>query len=68
MKVVTFETMDGRTRYYLAGDNENPVEPVLNYLRFEDNRGLARNTLRLHCIQLKHFYTFLEQKNWNTQV
>lgn len=62
MKVVTFKTMDGRTRYYLAGDNENPVEPVLNYLRFEDNRGLARNTLRLHCIQLKHFYTFLEQK------
>lgn len=62
MKVVTFETMDGRTRYYLAGDNENPVESVLNYLRFEDNRGLARNALRLHCIQLKHFYTFLEQK------
>ncbi len=62
MKVVTFETMDGRTRYYLADDNDKPVEPVLDYLRFEDNRGLARNTLRMHCIQLKHFYTFLVQK------
>lgn len=62
MKVVTFETGDGRTRYYLADDNDVPVEPVLNYLRFEDDRGLARNTLRLHCIQMKHFYTFMEQK------
>jgi len=62
MKVVTLETSDGKTKYYLADDNDMPVEPVLDYLKFEDNRGLARNTLRLHCIQLKHFYTFLEQK------
>ena len=62
MKVVTFETGDGKERYYLADDNNIPVEPVLDYLRFEDNRGLARNTLRLHCIQLKHYYTFLNQK------
>lgn len=34
MKVVTFETGDGRSRYYLADDNDVPVEPVLNYLRF----------------------------------
>ncbi len=61
MVVVTFETSDGRTRYYLADDDSVPVEPVLNYLRFEDDRGLARNTLRLHCIHMKHFYTFLEQ-------
>lgn len=62
MKVVTFETSDGKTRYYLADDNDVPVEPVLEYLRFGDNRGLARNTLKLHCIHLKHFYTFLGQK------
>ena len=62
MEVVTFETNDGKTRYYLADDSAVPIQPVLNYLRFEDNRGLARNTLRLHCIQMKHFFTFLEQK------
>jgi len=62
MVVVTFETNACKTRYYLADDNGVPIQPVLNYLRFEDNRGLARNTLRLHCIQMKHFYTFLEQK------
>ena len=62
MEVVTFETGDGKIRYYLADDSAVPIQPVLNYLRFEDNRGLARNTLRLHCIQMKHFFTFLEQK------
>lgn len=44
MEVVTFETSDGKTRYYLADDNAVPIQPVLNYLRFEDNRGLARNS------------------------
>lgn len=62
MKVVTFKTKKGRERYYLAEDDGFPVGPVLEYLRFEDGKGLARNTLRLHCIQLKHFYTFLDQK------
>ena len=65
MIVVTFETSDGKTRYYLADDNAVPVQEVLDYLRFEDNRGLARNTLRLHCIHMKHFYSFLVQKNLN---
>lgn len=32
------------------------------FLRFEDNRGLTRNTLKQKCIHLKHFYTFLHQK------
>ena len=62
MKIVTFETSDGKTRYYLADDNEAPVKLVLDYLRFEDNRSLARNTLRMHCIHMKHFFTFMEQK------
>ena len=35
MKVVTFETCDGKTRYYLADDNEVPVRPVLMYLSIE---------------------------------
>ena len=62
MVVVTFQTSDGKTRYYLADDNSVPIQSVLSYLRFEDDRGLARNTLRLHCTQMKHFYSFLEQK------
>lgn len=59
MKVVEVTTMDNRTRYYLADDTGVPVEPVLQYLRFKDNAGYARNTLRMHCIHLKHYFTFL---------
>jgi hypothetical protein len=35
------------------------VQPVLKYLKFKDNAGYARNTLRMHCIHLKHFFTYL---------
>lgn len=59
MKVVEVTTTDKRTRYYLADDAGAPVEPVLQYLKFKDNAGYARNTLRMHCIHLKHYFTFL---------
>ena len=61
MKVVELKTVDGRVRYYLADDAGAPVQPVLKYLKFKDNAGYARNTLRMHCIHLKHFFTYLEE-------
>ncbi len=59
MKVVELKTVDGKVRYYLADDAGIPVLPVLKYLRFKDNAGYARNTLRMHSIHLKHFFTYL---------
>jgi integrase/recombinase XerD len=59
MKVVEIKTVDGRVRYYLADDTGAPVQPVLKYLKFKDNVGYARNTLRMHCIHLKNFFTYL---------
>ena len=59
MKTVEVKTVDGRIRYYLADDTGAPVEPVLKYLKFKDNAGYARNTLRMHCIHLKHFFAYL---------
>ena len=59
MKVVKLKTVDGKVRYYLANDMGAPVQPVLKYLRFKDNTGYARSTLRMHCIHLKHFFTYL---------
>ena len=61
MKVVEVTTTDKKTRYYLADDTGAPVEPVLMYLKFKDNAGYARNTLRMHCIHLKHYFTFLRE-------
>ena len=62
MKVVTFETTDGKVRYLLVDAGGVPIEEVRQFLKFEDNRGMARNTLKQKCIHLKHFYTFLQQR------
>ena len=62
MQVITVSTSAGQTRYYLAKDDGTPVEPVLQYLKFRDNGGAARNTLRLTCIFLKHYFTYLDKR------
>jgi integrase len=59
MKVIELKTVEGKVRYYLADDIGEPVSPVLKYLKFKDNAGYARNTLKMHCIHLKHFFTYL---------
>lgn len=63
MKVVQVKTEDNRTRYYLADDNDLPVEPVLRFLKFKDNTGYARNTLRMYCVHLKQYFIYLEESN-----
>lgn len=60
MKIVQVKTGDDKIRYYLSEDDGTPVSPVLKYLQFKDNYGLARNTLRMQCIHLKHFFTYLK--------
>lgn len=68
MQVVTISTSSGQTRYYLAENDGSPVEPVLHYLKFRDNGGAARNTLRLTCIFLKHYFTYLEKRGLQWQM
>ncbi|MBT9138741.1 MAG: Tyrosine recombinase XerC [Syntrophomonadaceae bacterium] len=59
MKVVELKTVEGKVRYYLSDDMGAPVQPVLKYLKFKDHVGYARNTLRMHCYHLKHFFEYL---------
>lgn len=61
MKTVTFTSPEGKTRYYLADDSGKPISVVLDYLRFRDNQGKARNTLRLNCYQLQNYFTYLQE-------
>jgi len=63
MKIIEVSTTNNKTRYYLADETGAPVEPVLQYLKFKDNAGYARNTLRMHCIHLKHYFLFLKEGN-----
>ena len=41
MKTVEFKTTDGKTRYYLAGEDGLPVESVMKFLKFRDAAGYA---------------------------
>ena len=52
MEVVRVMTEENHIRYYLADDDGLPVESVLGFLKFKDNTGYARNTLRMHCQRL----------------
>lgn len=61
MKTVTFTTPEGKTRYYLADDLGTPISVALDYLRFRDGQGKARNTLRLNCYQLQNYFTYLQE-------
>ena len=52
---------DGKTRYMLVNTQGDPVQPVLSFLRFKDNSGMARNTLKAYCYHLKLYFEFLNQ-------
>lgn len=58
-------TSDGKTRYMLVNTQGDPVQPVLSFLRFKDNSGMARNTLRAYCHHLKLYFEFLNQKSFD---
>ncbi|MEX3712297.1 hypothetical protein ACUXCC_000669 [Cytobacillus horneckiae] len=56
MRLITLSTKEGKTRYMLLDHNNEPVQPVLQYLKFKDNRGASRNTLRSFSYHLKLFF------------
>ena len=62
MRVETVVTPNNKTRYILLNAAGDPVEPVLKYLKYKDNTGAARNTLRAYCYHLKLFFEYLEQE------
>lgn len=64
MKVEPIQTVNGE-RYVLIDNNGQLVKPVTKYLKYRDNTGSARNTLRRHCYNLKLFFEFLSQKELN---
>lgn len=63
MRVEKVLMYDGKTRYMLVNTQGDPVQAVLSFLRFKDNSGMARNTLRAYCYHLKLYFEFLDQQN-----
>ena len=62
MRVDTVITSDNKTRYMLLDDDGLVVMNVLKYLKFKDNSGAARNTLRAYAYHLKLFFEYLDQE------
>lgn len=62
MRVEKIVTPSGKKRYLLVNNDGEPIEPVYKFLKFKDNAGKARNTLRTYCYHLKEFFEFLQQK------
>lgn len=62
MRVEEIVTPSGKKRYLLVDNNGELIEPVCKFLKFKDNAGKARNTLRAYCYHLKEFFEFLQQK------
>ena len=50
-------------RYVLVDDNGFPVLPVMKYLKYIDITGKSNNTQKTYCYALKHYFTYLEEKN-----
>jgi len=52
---------DNNKRYMLINGDGVPVVPVLKYLKYMDQTGKSRNTLKTYCYALKHYFTFLQE-------
>lgn len=62
MRVQTIFTEDNKERYILINKDGDVVLPVAKFLKYKDNTGSAKNTLRRYCYDLKLYYEFLNQE------
>lgn len=67
MRLEEVITVNGRKRYILLNQQGDVIIPVAKYLKFKDNSGSARNTLRAYGFRLKLYFEFLKQKNMDFQ-
>lgn len=67
IKVVEVITIEGKLRYMVVNQQGEPIPEVLKFLKYKDNSGAARNTLRTVSYHLKLFYEFLEQEELKFQ-
>lgn len=61
MRVEVIIKGDGKKRYVLVDDKGELVLPVVKFIKYRDNIGSARNTLRAYTYHLKLYFEFLKQ-------
>lgn len=63
MRVEKISLNNGETRYVVLDDEGSFIEPVNRFIKFKDNAGRSRNTLRAYCYHLAAYFEFLKQKD-----
>lgn len=62
MQVVKVKLEKNKERYYVATDDGIPIEVIFKFIKFKDNTGYSRNTLKQYCWHLKLYFEYLEQR------
>ncbi len=62
MHVVEIQTQDHQRRFVVINDAGDLVEPIMQYLKYLDRIGAARNTLRAYATALRLYWQYLEQE------
>ncbi len=63
MEVVKIRNNLGKERYYVVDDDGNEIKIVLKFIKFKDNIGYSRNSLKMYCYHLKLYFEYLKEKN-----
>ncbi len=67
MRVVEIETQDHKVRYVVMDEEGKLVGPIVQYLKYLDRIGSARNTLRSYATALRLYWEFLSQEQLDWQ-
>src|SRR5437588_1688670 len=67
MRVVEIETQEHKVRYVVMDEEGKLVGPIVQYLKYLDRIGVARNTLRSYATALRLYWQYLEQEELDWQ-
>src|SRR5712692_9649962 len=67
MRVVEVKTQDQKIRYVVVDEEGNLVAPIIQYLKYLDRIGSARQTLRSYASALRFYWEFLLQEHLDWQ-
>jgi len=67
MRVVEIETKDHKVRYVVMDEEGKLVGPIVQYLKYLDRIGSARQTLRSYAAALRQYWEFVSQEQFDWQ-
>jgi len=62
-RLAEVQTPDGHVRYVVVDAGGSIVAPIAGYLRYLDDTGKARNTLRVYGLGLAQYFAYLSEES-----